>query len=82
MLMAKVNDPSEVTDFNGFVALRHTRCGRTGSNTIAGATTPLAFQTIRGSHVATPTSLRSGRSIDSMRATARTNEARRPTRAV
>ena len=46
--LAKLNDPSQITDFDGFVGLTHIRGGGTGTNTNTGATTPLAFQADMG----------------------------------
>jgi hypothetical protein len=46
--LANLSDPSQITDFNGFVGLTHIRGGGTGTNTITGATTPLAFQADMG----------------------------------
>jgi hypothetical protein len=46
--LANINDPSQITDFNGFVGLTHIRGGGTGTNTATGATTPLAFQADMG----------------------------------
>jgi len=46
--LANLSDPSQITDFNGFVGLTHIRGGGTGTNTLTGATTPLAFQADMG----------------------------------
>jgi hypothetical protein len=46
--IANINDPSQITDFDGFVGLTHIRGGGTGTNTATGATTPLAFQADMG----------------------------------
>ena len=46
--LADISDPSQITDFNGFVGLTHIRGGGTGTNTLTGATTPLAFQADMG----------------------------------
>jgi hypothetical protein len=46
--LANINDPSQITDFDGFVSLTHIRGGGTGTNTDTGATTPLAFQADMG----------------------------------
>jgi hypothetical protein len=43
-----ISDPSEVTDFDGFVGLTHIRGGGTGTDTSTGATTPLAYQADMG----------------------------------
>ena len=48
MAVAGINDPSQITDFDGFVGLTHIRGGGTGTNTDTGATTPLAFQADMG----------------------------------
>lgn len=46
--LADISDPSEITDFDGFVGLTHIRGGGTGTNTSTGATTPLAYQADMG----------------------------------
>jgi hypothetical protein len=46
--LADISDPSQITDFDGFVGLTHIRGGGTGTNTSTGATTPLAFQADMG----------------------------------
>ena len=46
--LANINDPSQITDFDGFVGLTHIRGGGTGTNTMTGATTRLAFQADMG----------------------------------
>ena len=46
--VADINDPSQITDFHGFVGLTHIRGGGTGRNTVTGATMPLAYQTDMG----------------------------------
>lgn len=46
--LANLNDPSQITDFNGFVGLTHIRGGGTGTNTLTGVSTPLAFQADMG----------------------------------
>ncbi len=46
--LANINDPSQITDFDGFVGLTHIRGGGTGTDTVTGATTPLAFQADMG----------------------------------
>jgi len=46
--LANINDPSQITDFDGFVGLTHIRGGGTGTDTATGATTPLAFQADMG----------------------------------
>ena len=46
--LADINDPSQITDFDGWVGLTHIRGGGTGTDTTTGATTPLAFQADMG----------------------------------
>lgn len=46
--LANLNDPSQITDFDGFVGLTHIRGGGTGTDTETGATTRLAFQADMG----------------------------------
>jgi hypothetical protein len=46
--LANISDPSQITDFDGVVGLTHIRGGGTGTNTVTGATTPLAFQADMG----------------------------------
>jgi hypothetical protein len=46
--LANINDPSQITDFHGFVGLTHIRGGGTGTNTDTGETTPLAYQADMG----------------------------------
>lgn len=46
--LASLNDPSQITDFKGFVGLTHIRGGGTGTNTTTGATQTLAFQADMG----------------------------------
>ena len=46
--LANLNDPSQITDFNGFVGLTHIRGAGTGTNTLTGVSTPLAFQADMG----------------------------------
>jgi len=46
--LAGISDPSQITDFNGFVGLTHIRGGGTGTDTATGLTTPLAFQADMG----------------------------------
>jgi hypothetical protein len=46
--LADINDPSQITDFDGFVGLTHIRGGGTGTDEETGATTPLAFQADMG----------------------------------
>lgn len=46
--LADINDPSQITDFDGFVGLTHIRGGGIGTNTVTGTTLPLAFQADMG----------------------------------
>lgn len=46
--LANINDPSQITDFDGFVGLTHIRGGGTGTDTMTGASSPLAFQADMG----------------------------------
>jgi len=46
--LADINDPSQITDFDGFVGLTHIRGGGTGMNTLTGVSTPLAYQADMG----------------------------------
>lgn len=46
--LANINDPSQITDFDGFVGLTHIRGGGTGTDTSTGVTTPLAYQADMG----------------------------------
>lgn len=46
--LADINDPSQITDFDGFVGLTHIRGGGTGTDTTTGTTTPLAYQADMG----------------------------------
>ena len=46
--LADIHDPSQITDFDGFVGLTHIRGGGTGTNTQTGATTMLAYQADMG----------------------------------
>ncbi len=46
--LADISDPSQITDFDGFVGLTHIRGGGTGTDTVTGATLPLAFQADMG----------------------------------
>jgi hypothetical protein len=45
--LANINDPCQITDFDGFVGLTHIRGGGTGTDAM-GATTRLAFQADMG----------------------------------
>jgi hypothetical protein len=46
--LADINDPSQITDFDGFVGLTHIRGGGMGTDLATGAMTPLAFQADMG----------------------------------
>ena len=46
--VANLSDPSQITDFKGFVGLTHIRGGGTGTDTTSGASMPLAFQADMG----------------------------------
>lgn len=46
--LANINDPSQITDFDGFVGLTHIQGGGSGTNTITGAVTELAFRADMG----------------------------------
>jgi hypothetical protein len=46
--LANINDPSQITDFSGFVGLTHIRGGGTGTNTLSGETVSLAYQADMG----------------------------------
>ena len=46
--LANISDPSQITDFDGFVGLTHIRGGGTGTDTTTGVTTRLAFQADMG----------------------------------
>ena len=48
MPLHDINEPSQITDFNGFVGLTRIRGGGIGTNTITGATMNLAFQADMG----------------------------------
>jgi hypothetical protein len=48
LAVAGINDPSQITDSDGFVGLTHIRGGGTGTNTETGATIPLAYQADMG----------------------------------
>lgn len=43
-----INDPSQITDFDGFVGLTHIRGGGTGTNTLTGVSAPMAYQADMG----------------------------------
>jgi hypothetical protein len=46
--VGNISDPSQITDFDGFVGLTHIRGGGTGTDTDTGATSTLAFQADMG----------------------------------
>jgi len=46
--LANLSDPSQITDFKGFVGLTHIRGGGTGTNTATGASMPLAYRADMG----------------------------------
>jgi hypothetical protein len=46
--LANISDPSQVTDFDGFVGLTHIRGGGTGTDTATGVSMRLAFQADMG----------------------------------
>ena len=46
--LADISDPSQITDFDGFVGLTHIRGGGMGTDTTSGAMTGLAFQADMG----------------------------------
>jgi hypothetical protein len=46
--LASISDPSQVTDFDGFVGLTHIQGGGTGTATTTGVTTPLAYRADMG----------------------------------
>jgi hypothetical protein len=46
--LADINDPSQITDFDGFVGLTHIRGGGMGTDLATGAMTRLAFQADMG----------------------------------
>jgi hypothetical protein len=46
--LANINDPSQITDFDGFVGQTHIRGGGTGIDTATGTMTRLAFQADMG----------------------------------
>ena len=48
LALGSLNDPSQITDFNGYVGLTHIRGGGTGTNTATGVTMPLAYQADMG----------------------------------
>lgn len=46
--LADISDPSQITDFDGFVGLTHINGGGTGTDTTTGVTTPLAYRADMG----------------------------------
>jgi hypothetical protein len=48
--LANMNEPSQITDFSGFVGVTRILGGGTGINTDTGETQPLAFQADMGFH--------------------------------
>jgi hypothetical protein len=46
--LSNISDPSQITDFSGFVGLTHIRGGGTGTNTDTGETVSLAYQADMG----------------------------------
>jgi hypothetical protein len=46
--LADIHDPSQITDFDGFVGLTHIRGGGTGTDPVSGEPTRLAFQADMG----------------------------------
>lgn len=48
LTIGKINDPSQITDFDGFVGLTHIRGAGIGKNTVTGDQTDLAFQADMG----------------------------------
>ena len=46
--IADINDPSQITNFNGLVGLTHIRGGGTGTDTTTGVSTAMAFQADMG----------------------------------
>jgi len=46
--LANIKDPSQITDFDGFVGLTHIRGGGTGTDTSTGTTEALAYQADMG----------------------------------
>lgn len=48
LAVAGISDPSQITDFDGFVGLTHIRGGGMGTNTDTGAMTSMAFQADMG----------------------------------
>lgn len=48
LAIGNINDPSQITDFDGFVGLTHIRGGGIGTNTVTGDQTDYAFQADMG----------------------------------
>jgi hypothetical protein len=46
--LANIHDPSQITDFDGFVGLTNIHGGGTGIDTVTGIPTPLAFRADMG----------------------------------
>jgi hypothetical protein len=46
--LADISDPSQITDFDGLVGLTHIQGGGTGTDTVTGNTTTLAFRADMG----------------------------------
>jgi hypothetical protein len=46
--LANISDPSQITDFDGFVGLTHIQGGGSGTDTVTGAVTELAFRADMG----------------------------------
>jgi hypothetical protein len=46
--LANISDPSQITDFDGFVGLTHIQGGGTGTNTMTGESMTLAFRADMG----------------------------------
>ena len=48
LAVANINDPSQITDFEGFVGLTNIHGGGTGTNTVTGESTILGFRADMG----------------------------------
>jgi hypothetical protein len=48
LAIANISDPSQITDFDGFVGLTHIRGSGTGTNTVTGERSTLAYQADMG----------------------------------
>jgi hypothetical protein len=46
--LSSIGDPSQITDFIGFVGMTHIRGGGTATDTITGKTAPMAYQADMG----------------------------------